>query len=163
MESVNHTGVAIGNDKDYIPILMSNVRDLLLARREEIATKMAPLYEACTRLRKELVQTEGSIVLLQDEMRQVETALKALEDAAAKKRPPTIMEAVVEILRNRQSGMTAREILNELNAKYFDGKIARHSLSPQLSRLKDRDGKLELRGDRWFLLPDEPTLFAPKK
>jgi chromosome segregation ATPase len=142
---------------------MSNVRDLLQARKEEVVAKMAPLYETCTRLRKELVQTEGRIVGLQDELKQVETAMKALDDAAARKKPPTIMEAVVEILRNRQGGMTAREILTELNEKYSDGKIARHSLSPQLSRLKDRDSRLELRGDRWFLLPDEPTLFAPKK
>jgi hypothetical protein len=142
---------------------MSTVRELLLARKNEIGAQMAPLYEQTARLRRSLIETESSIVLLQNEMKQVETALKAVEDEAARKRPPTIMEAVVEVLRTKPAGMTAREILNELNEKYFEGKIQRHSLSPQLSRLKDRDKRLELRGNRWFLLPDEPSLFAPKK
>lgn len=136
---------------------------MLLARKEEIGTKMAPLYSETTRLRKSLIETEGTISVLQHELKQIELALRALEEAEAKRKPLTIMEAVLEILRHKPNGMTAQEILGELNEKYFDGKIARHSLSPQLSRLKDRDGRLELRGNRWFRLPDEPTLFAPKR
>jgi hypothetical protein len=136
---------------------------MLIARKDELVAKMAPLYQETTRLRRSLVEAEGKIVELQGELRQIEMALKAVDDESAKKRPPTIMEAVIEVMRGRPTGATAREILEELNAKYFDGKIARHSLSPQLSRLKDRDNKLELRGDRWFLLPEEPSLFASKK
>lgn len=136
---------------------------MLLARKEQIGAKMAPLYETSTRLRRELVETDRSITELRDELRQVETALKALDDAAAKKKPITIMDAVLEIMKHKPDGMTAQEILAELNQKYFDGNIARHSLSPQLSRLKDRDKKLELHGNRWFRLPDEPSLFTPKK
>jgi predicted nuclease with TOPRIM domain len=142
---------------------MGNVRDMLLARKQEIGTKIAPLFAETARLRKSLVETEGTISELNGELKQIETALKALDEAEAKKKPITIMEAVLEILRHKPNGMTAQEILMELNEKYFDGKIARHSLSPQLSRLKDRDKKLELRGNRWFRLPDEPTLFAPKR
>lgn len=136
---------------------------MLVARKEQIGAKLAPLFSEVTRLRKSLIETEGIITELRDELRQIEMALKALDDAAAKKKPITIMEAVLEIMKHKPDGMTAQEILAELNEKYFDGNIARHSLSPQLSRLKDRDKKLELRGNRWFRLPDEPSLFTSQK
>jgi chromosome segregation ATPase len=142
---------------------MANVRDMLVTRKEELVAKMQPLFPETARLRKELVETEGLINEIQEELRQVLALLKKLDEESTKKKPPTIMEAVLEILRHQPNGMTAQEILAELNAKYFNGKIARHSLSPQLSRLKDRDKKLELRGTRWFRLPDEPSLFTPKK
>ncbi len=142
---------------------MSTVREILAKRKEEIVAKLGPLHDEMTRLRRALVDAQAKLAELNDELRQTESALKAVDDDAAKKKPPTIMEAVIEIMRSKPTGATAREILTELNARYFDGKIARHSLSPQLSRLKDRDKKLELRGDRWFLLPEEPSLFAPKR
>ena len=136
---------------------------MLVTRKEELVAKMQPLFPETARLRKELVETEGLINEIQEELRQVLALLKKLDEESTKKRPPTIMEAVLEILRHQPNGMTAQEILAELNEKYFNGKIARHSLSPQLSRLKDRDKKLELRGNRWFRLPDEPSLFTQKK
>jgi hypothetical protein len=68
------------------------------------------------------------------------------------------------VLKDHENdGMTAMEILAEINTRYFGGRIVRPSLSPQLSRLKDRDRKIELRGNRWFPLPSEPTLFSPNK
>jgi hypothetical protein len=163
LESVNHNGVAIDGYIDYLLIPMGSVREMLLARKQEIGTKVAPLFSESTRLRKALIENESAISVLHGELKQIDTALKALDDADAKRKPITIMEAVLEILRHKPAGMTAQEILAELNEKYFDGRIARHSLSPQLSRLKDRDKKVELRGKRWFRLPDEPTLFAPKR
>ena len=136
---------------------------MLLARKKELGVKIAPLFAETARLRKSLIETEGVIREVAGELNQIETALKALDAAEAKRKPITIMEAVLEILAHKTDGMTAQEILAALNEKYFDGKIARHSLSPQLSRLKDRDKKLELRGNVWFRLPDEPSLFTPKK
>jgi hypothetical protein len=162
MESVNHVDVAIRRHRDYIPIPMASVREMLLTRKEELVAKMEPLFPETARLRRELIDTEALITEIQDELRQILALLKKLDEESTKKKPPTIMEAVLEILRHKPNGMTAQEILAELNAKYFDGKIRRHSLSPQLSRLKDRDKKVELRGNRWFRLPDEPSLFAPK-
>jgi uncharacterized protein HemY len=136
---------------------------MLETRKKELSSKLEPLFSETVVLRKRLVELDGIISVLKGEFRQVETLLKKLDEDDAKKRPITIMEAVLEILRDKPNGMTAQEILAELNEKYFDGKIARHSLSPQLSRLKDRDKKLELRGNVWFRLPDEPSLFTPKK
>jgi hypothetical protein len=69
------------------------------------------------------------------------------------------MQAVLAVLEHKPNGMTALEILDEINAKYFNGTIVRTSLSPQLSRLKNRYEKIELRGNRWYRLPEEPMLF----
>ncbi|MFZ2155501.1 MAG: hypothetical protein WAV72_05190 [Bradyrhizobium sp.] len=136
---------------------------MLEARKKEIGSKLEPLFAEMLGLRKKLVELDGTISVLKNEFRQIEALLKKLDEDDAKKRPITIMEAVLEIMRDKPNGMTAQQILAELNEKYFDGNIARHSLSPQLSRLKDRDKKLELRGNVWFRLPDEPSLFTPKK
>ena len=77
------------------------------------------------------------------------------------KQPPriTIKEAILATLDHKPDGLTALEILDELNAKYFNGGLARTSLSPQLSRLKERDRKITLQGDHWIKLPTQPTLF----
>jgi hypothetical protein len=138
---------------------MSTVREILLARKAEISSAMGPMFEECTRFRKSLIEAEGKVAAAQDELKQIETALKALDEAQTKRANPTIMQAVLEVLSHKPDGMTAKEILAEINAKYFGGRIERHSLSPQLSRLKDRDEKIELHGDRWIRLPDEPSLF----
>jgi hypothetical protein len=47
--------------------------------------------------------------------------------------------------------MTSPELLEELNHRFFDGKLERTSMSPQLSRLKLFDVKIRQRGDRYFL------------
>lgn len=90
-------------------------------------------------------------------------ALLAVDKAEANTNKPKIMEAVLEVLRDREDGMTALEILAEINTRYFGGRIARSSLSPQLSRLKDKHGKIDLRGNKWFLLPQQPTLFVDRR
>jgi hypothetical protein len=89
--------------------------------------------------------------------------LETLDKDASRSAKPTIMQAVLEVLRQHPNGMTALEILEEINNRHFDGTIVRTSLSPQLSRLKDRDHKIILRGTRWFLAPEEPSLFTQKK
>lgn len=71
-----------------------------------------------------------------------------------RKRPArTIKEAIVSVLADKRSGMTALEILDEL-ANRFDMRIKRTSLSPQLSRLKD-DGKIDRLGMIWSLIAAE--------
>jgi hypothetical protein len=67
------------------------------------------------------------------------------------------------VLKDHPDGMTALEILHEINTRYFAGRIERTSLSPQLSRLKDRDGKIVLKGNRWLLLPEAPQLFDDRR
>jgi hypothetical protein len=59
----------------------------------------------------------------------------------------TIKQAVMEVLKGRVSGMTALEILAEIN-KRFSVDYPRTSLSPQLSRLK-AEGKIKREGNTW--------------
>jgi hypothetical protein len=71
-----------------------------------------------------------------------------------RKRPVrTIKDAIVSVLADKRSGMTALEILDEL-ADRFDMRIQRTSLSPQLSRLKD-EGKVGRLGMIWSLITTE--------
>jgi seryl-tRNA synthetase len=138
---------------------MPNVREILAARREELVSKLQPLMEQVRELRETLTtkQNEASKVTL--EIQQINSALQAVEETETRARP-TIKEAVLEVLKDHADGMTALEILDEINARFFAGRITRTSLSPQLSRLKDDDKKIELRGNTWFLLPPQPNLFV---
>src|ERR1700726_1137070 len=136
---------------------MSNVRELLETRRSAIDAEMRPLYKEHEVQRAKLIDLEGRILKLREERAEIEDLLKKLGEPEAPR--ITIMEAILATLDHKPEGMTAQEILAELNHKYFAGKLARHSLSPQLSRLKDRDKKIELRGDHWIKLPAQPSLF----
>jgi hypothetical protein len=138
---------------------MSSVRDLLLKQKAAIGSKLEPLLADRARLREQLMNTSDAIAVLSEELQQIQTALRAVEESQLKSGHLTIMDAILEVLDGKPDGMTAQEILAEINVKYFDGTIARASLSPQLSRLKDRDKKVELRGNKWCRLSDEPNLF----
>jgi hypothetical protein len=140
---------------------MSMIRDLLMAQKAEVVGKLEPLMNERNDLWASVMRVESTITALRQEIQKIDLALKAVDDNGSS-RPPTIMQAVLEVLKSKPDGMTAQEILAEINVKYFDGKIVRPSLSPQLSRLKDRDRRIELRGNRWFRLPDQPGLFPPK-
>lgn len=142
---------------------MAKLRDLLLEQRSDISRRVMPLVSEITRLRETLANKQAELAVWRAELEQVNSALKAVDDAEARTGKPTIMEAVLEVLNDHDDGMTAMEILAEINARYFGGSIVRSSLSPQLSRLKDRHKKIELRGNRWFPLPSEPTLFSPNE
>lgn len=137
---------------------MSTVRDLLKAQRAEIEAKISPLIKKRDDLWSEVMDVEANITAYRRELQSVDLALKAVDDSVSN-RPPKIMDAVMEVLKDKPEGMTAIEILTEINTRYFDGKIVRPSLSPQLSRLKDRDKKIEYRNGRWIRLPDQPSLF----
>lgn len=140
---------------------MSKLRNMLLDQRAEISRGIMPLVSDITRLREKLSQKQMELETWKAELEKINSALKAVDDTEARSHI-TIMDAVMEVLADRPDGMTALEILAEINTRYFGGRIIRSSLSPQLSRLKDRHKKIELRGNRWFALPAEPTLFAPK-
>lgn len=71
----------------------------------------------------------------------------------------TIKEAVLEILKDAGRGMTALEILPEVNRR-LNVDYPRTSLSPQLSRLK-ADGLLEREGIVWSLVQAPQTKEVP--
>jgi hypothetical protein len=141
---------------------MSKLRDILLERKAEISRKVVPLATEIARIKEQLSKMQSELEVWKFELEQIHFALKAVDETEAKNSQITIMDAVMAVLEDHPEGMTALEILAEINTRYFGGRIARSSLSPQLSRLKDRDKKIDLRGKRWFARSTEPTLFAPK-
>lgn len=143
---------------------MNQIRDILLKQRAEFSEKLEPALARCAEIQTELNGQLELVRVIKLSISQIDTALAAIEADETKRensRRPRIMEVVLEVLENAPLGMTAREIMTEINDRNLLGEpILRHSLSPQLSRLKDRDKKIELRGDKWFRLPDEPLLFG---
>jgi hypothetical protein len=137
---------------------MGSLRDILLSRKSDINQQIMPLTSEIARMREALSSKLSELADLNAELDQIHSALKAVKETEVKGQL-TIMQAVLEVLQDRPDGMTALEILAEINTRYFGGRIVRPSLSPQLSRLKDRDEKIELKGKKWFLRPEEPLLF----
>jgi hypothetical protein len=135
---------------------MSGIREILLRQKEATDAKIKALAETMEVCRKAWMESVSALEAAQMEAKKIALVLKTLDEEAAKSAQPTIMQAVLEVLRHKPNGMTALEILDEINARYFGGGIARTSLSPQLSRLKDRDKKITLRDNRWYLLPEQP-------
>jgi hypothetical protein len=137
---------------------MNTTREMLLARKTELIARIPAMADKFSAMRKTLMEMESQFAALQKELEAIDEALKKL--AEPEPTQITIMQAVMEVLRHKTNGMTALEILDEINVAYFNGTIVRTSLSQQLSRLKNRDRKIELRGNRWHALPKEPTLFS---
>jgi hypothetical protein len=143
---------------------MSSTRELLETRKEQLAAQLSEVVDRYDTLLKTLSGVSDTIAAVTKELQEVEHAIRSLSAVQAK--GPSrikIMDAVLETLSRNPLGLTAKEILAELNAKYYGGKLKRHSLSPQLSRLKDRDKKIEYRNERWIRLPQQPSLFPPIK
>ncbi|SEH86626.1 hypothetical protein [Tardiphaga sp. OK245] len=146
---------------------MNQIQEILLKQRAEFVELLKPAMKDCVELQMQLDQRREQVRALKTSIEQIDVAVAAIQAGDAKRENagrPKIMDVVLEILDDAPNGMTAREIMTEINTRNLLGEpIMRHSLSPQLSRLKDRDKKIDLRGDRWVRLPDEPGLFAPKE
>lgn len=64
---------------------------------------------------------------------------------------PTIRESVIQLLEEAHPmGLTALEILDRLNRRWWRGELQRTSLSPQISRLK-KDGMVVSERGTWKL------------
>jgi hypothetical protein len=138
---------------------MSSARELLEKRKNEVRASINEMIERYQVVVQSMHGITDELSAAAKELKEIDLAIKAVDGEQAKSGRIKIMDAVLETLRRNPLGMTAKEILEELNAKYYAGKLQRHSLSPQLSRLKDRDKKIEFRNDRWIRLPDHSSLF----
>jgi predicted transcriptional regulator len=141
----------------------STTRELLEARQKALSARFDELFTRYEPARKVLQGITDEIGTVAKELNEIDRAIKSLDNEQAKDSRIKIMDAVLEALSRNPLGMTAKEILVDLNSKYYGGKLMRHSLSPQLSRLKDRDKKIEFRNGRWIRLPDQPSLFPSIK
>jgi hypothetical protein len=143
---------------------MAELKDLLLVQREDQAAKVEDLAEQMEARRLSFIEALKIYTAASEELKRIDLLLETLTKEEAKSAQPTIMQSVIEVLRQHHpNGMTALEILDEINRRHFGGTLVRTSLSPQLSRLKDRDHKIILRGTRWFLAPQQPSLLTQKQ
>jgi predicted transcriptional regulator len=163
LDSVNHTPLLFSATETTLRVMDSTTRELLEARQKALSAKFDELFVRYKPAMEIVQEITNELAATAKEIEEVNRAIKSLDDEQAKGTRIKIMDAVLETLSRNPLGMTAKEILAELNSKYYGGTLMRHSLSPQLSRLKDRDKKIEFRNERWIRLPDQPNLFPPIK
>src|ERR1700674_4708099 len=136
---------------------MSKLQDFIFRRRKELTEALAPMLD-------ERAQLDSKILRLKKELSDLNQAAKAIgleeqrpelplaaEPPAAQ--PPNIKEAVLSVLQDYPNGLTALDILANVNQR-FDLGIIRPSLSPQLSRLK-QEGKITNSEMIWQRLPQK--------
>lgn len=132
---------------------MSKLRDFIVRQRDELRGKMEPVALRCTELRSALTEEEQTLKAMQREWAELEQALAAInaaEESERRKPKVRIKEAVLTVLADHPTGLTSQEILREINTRYYEGKLKRESLSPQLTRLRYDDKKVILRGSHWI-------------
>ena len=101
-------------------------------------------------LRRELAELEAAERIYKESGADSDRSLSFNFVSAVEKRPK-IKEAVLQLLREvYPNSLTALEILDRLNRRWWNGSLKRTSLSPQLSRLKE-DQEVESRSGKWIL------------
>ncbi|HZG09750.1 MAG TPA: hypothetical protein VEZ70_12290 [Allosphingosinicella sp.] len=123
----------------------------MTALRQFLSRREAEVLKQISELEKELA-----------EIRMTWAALQSETPRQQRSSTQTIKEMVRNILRGRPDGLTATEILQEIEQRHGVC-IERTSLSPQLSRLRASD-ELTLEDGRWYsvqmplgdLTPSEP-------
>jgi hypothetical protein len=134
----------------YIGV-MAELRDYLQRRRAEAVDELQPLQSAAADLRSKLAAKDARICILTEEISDIDKALAAIGKSEKTTASVTIKEAVLQVLSDAPNGMTSSELLEAINDRFFDGKLERTSMSPQLSRLRVWDKKIVHRGDKYFL------------
>jgi len=124
---------------------MKSIRDILAERKAEIKTLQAQLKKEM----QDILAAEAAFSPSSEP--QVSVALKRGRGART-----TLKDMIVGVLQDYSTGADSYKILALIRDKY-GVEVKRESLSPQLSRLKNDDNVLELRGSDWFLLPEKNT------
>jgi septal ring factor EnvC (AmiA/AmiB activator) len=129
---------------------MGGIRQLLETRRAELLHEMEPLEAQAVDLRTNLAKTDNKLKAMTKEIAEIDKALQAISKERLETKV-SIKEAILQLLADSPSGLDSPQLLAALNDRFFDGKLARTSMSPQLTRLKNDDHKIKYRGDKWFL------------
>lgn len=130
-----------------------DLRLFMTERHKAIREEMEPLLERRRLLRSELDEVSNRLASMKRELDEIERAEKAIAGTAPEpqKVELTIKQAVLKVLEEAKRGMTAVDILAAINERFFDGNVARSSLSPQLSRLNHGDKKITFDGSLWSM------------
>ena len=142
---------------------MTSLHEYLKQRRGEIRAENERLSQQRDTLQNELHAVLARLDELDRESADLDQAAKAVglvtdaqtalaPEPAGERRsqPSTIKEAVLQVLADAPGGMTSQAILDEINTRFFSGRIQRTSFSPQLSHLKG-EHKVTRRGKIWEL------------
>ena len=121
---------------------MSKVRELLHARRREIAAQLAPLKA---------------------ELKEIDTALAAIEErvvmpAGHGRRKPSISHRALEILSDTPQGLATGGVVEQMKSR-FDREITNRNMSWHLSRLKTERKIIQV-GELWRLPPGQNEALA---
>lgn len=127
---------------------MDSLREFIATRREEVKRQIAAL-------KVELRELNLAEAAIKTGMPEVQSS-SILNSGRSK---PTIKDMVLAVLSNRPTGAEASEIV-DLIENEFGEQIARSSLSPQLSRLKE-EGLIELAGRIWKVTSEKDQGEAP--
>lgn len=112
-------------------------------------------------LRKELAELEAAErVYLQSGATSGEPALPLYHTGGGSR--PTIKKAIVQVLEEvYPMGLTALEILDRLNRRWWRGDLKRTSLSPQITRLKNDEKVVNERGSWKAVKENAPEAGKP--
>jgi len=141
---------------------MTELMAFMSQRKKELMEQLPPLAERRKLMLAELEGITETLTRMVEEIEQINGA----EQAIAGVEPPsktelTIKQAVMKVLENEKRALNAQQILALINERYFDGKVVRSSLSPQLSRLNHDDKKIKYDGTLWSLR--SPNEEGPEK
>src|SRR5215212_9278852 len=142
---------------------MPGLREYLQRRRGEIRAESERLAQQRDKLQNQLHVLRARLDELDRESTELDQAAEAVgvepDAQPALALPPaverqslpcTIKEAVLHVLADAPGGMTSQAILDQINTRFFSGRIERTSFSPQLSRLKG-EHKVTRCGEIWEL------------
>jgi len=142
-----------------------SLHEYLKRRRGEIRAESERLAHQRDKLQNQLHALRARLDELDRESTELDQAAEAvgveLDTQPALALPPTvggrglpctIKEAVLHVLSDAPGGMTSQAILDQINTRFFSGRIERTSFSPELSRLKS-EHKVRRRGELWELAP----------
>ena len=118
---------------------------------QEARKERLPLEDAAAHARKDLAATDARIKQLLKTEGDLERAIQALGKRERRKTEITIKDAILKALAGAPHGLTSGELVVVLNDQFFDGRLERTSMSPQLTRLKNVDRKIRSKGDRYVL------------
>ena len=124
---------------------------MLERRRAEIRKEMQPLEASSLELRTKLSSIDAKLKTLSIEAGDIEKALQVVGKREPAKTEITIKDAILDVLATSPNGLTSSELLDKMNEKFFGGALVRTSMSPQITRLKNKDQKIRQRGERYFL------------
>lgn len=146
---------------------MTGLRDFIEKQMASVRGAGEPLIQRREALRIELATIDAKLEKLNAEWRDLEAAAKAIGEAPAQEEPrkpstgPTIKEAILRVLGENPRGLSAGDLLKEINTRFFDGQVKRTSFSPQMSRLKGKDRKIIQHGDLYFRKAESPAFAGP--